>query len=212
MRYIAAACLANGGTIRLVAKPGRFGTSIDDPRMAEFGGPVTRGQWDACVGPVARSLQMALHGPSHHVRPSYEPLASEMERTSSEILVTADGRNIGASDSQQLGDDFVIFYTLPAWSGVVRLLSNAHPPRGHSEADSERRMFGVAILSIAIEDKIVELDSDAFWKGFYPIEGESPRRWRWTDGEGILVVPAIAQPRALAITLTGGHRLLRSSG
>lgn len=207
-RYIAAACLANGDTIRLIAKPKRVANSKDNSHAMGLATPVTRRQGDSYAGPFARSLQMLLHAPSPHARLSYEPLAGEMERASTEIRVTADGRGVGEGVSGQVGDELVLSYTLPAWSEVVRLVSNAHPPRGRSEADPDRRMFGVAVLSVTIDAKILTLDCDAFARGFYPIEGEIPRRWRWTNGEGVLIIPAIARTRELAITLTGWHRLL----
>jgi hypothetical protein len=74
--------------------------------------------------------------------------------------------------------------------GSARLVSRSAVPAEVRADDADCRKLGVAITRIALNGKPIPLDDPALGDGFRPVERSGRRRWRWTDGDAVLHLPA----------------------
>jgi hypothetical protein len=87
----------------------------------------------------------------------------------------------------------------------VRIMSNSAVPAQTTESGCDHRRLGVMIHRVAYlrpwEWRIIEL-ADIAGSGFHDLEGGDGGRWRWTDGDATLRLPAdCARDGVLALEL-----------
>ncbi len=101
-------------------------------------------------------------------------------------------------------------FLLPAGAREARILSRPGVPAGRDPETMDCRTLGAQIAAIFLNETLVPLDSPCLRAGFYPIEQEGADAWRWSDGEGLLALPACTEPTALRLRianmLTGWQR------
>ncbi len=91
-------------------------------------------------------------------------------------------------------------FLLPPGGGPVRLLSARFTPADIDPASSDRRRLGIALSGVVAGGRALDLGARVFAAGFFNVESEANRIWRWTDGDGTL---------ALTEDLSGGVLDLR---
>ena len=96
-------------------------------------------------------------------------------------------------------------FTLPPGTSRVRLISRAYD----SPAPDDPRRRGVCVVGLALDGAALDLDGAVPGRGFYAMEGDEQRRWRWTDGNAWLALPHSEDARELAIRITDWHRVLQ---
>jgi len=100
--------------------------------------------------------------------------------------------------------------TLPAGSGMVRLLSPRGVPANIAEGErAGSRRFGVAIRTLLLDDAPIPLDGPAIGDGFHNMESAGGESWRWTNGEAVVHLPAYPTGRRLRVVISDWHRLLQ---
>ena len=110
--------------------------------------------------------------------------------------------------SEVIDGDLVLRCRLAGHAHWVRVVSPALRPPGHGEGDLEQRRFGIAVTSLAVDAAPIRLDDPALVSGFYPIEGDAPRQWRWTNGNGLIALMPSASERILSVRFTNWHEML----
>lgn len=99
----------------------------------------------------------------------------------SDLHLIADGAAV--SPHRVRGDRYT--FQLPEAS-TVSLRSNAGVLSHLMPSLTDGRRLGVAIAELRIDDVAVDLGSDLFGDGFYPVEQQQGHAWRWTNGEALL--------------------------
>lgn len=95
-------------------------------------------------------------------------------------------------------------FSIPPRTAALRLVSDTF------HAPGDYRRLGVALLGLAVEEAEITLDNPGLVRGFYPIEQHEDMRWRWTDGEGLLLLPPRAAPQTLAVQIADWHQSMGS--
>eukprot|EP01037_Dinobryon_pediforme_P005991 gene5992-6063_t len=89
---------------------------------------------------------------------------------------------------------------IPADVSRIHLTSFCHTPRG------EHRRLGVSIAGLWIDEENVSLDGEALVSGFHAVEADTHDVFRWTHGEGVLVVELAGVERGLAVLVKAVQR------
>ncbi len=79
-------------------------------------------------------------------------------------------------------------FLLPPGGGPVRLLSARFTPADIDPASSDRRRLGIALSGVVAGGRALDLGARVFAAGFFNVESEANRIWRWTDGDGTLAL------------------------
>jgi hypothetical protein len=85
-------------------------------------------------------------------------------------------------------------YRIPARVAALRLISKRaflHP---------DHRQLGVAVTNMRVNGVEMPLD-DPSLVGFYPVENDGARTWRWTDGAAIIPIPVSTRSGKVEIEL-----------
>ena len=80
---------------------------------------------------------------------------------------------------------------LPAGTGRVHLVSP------YASIAGERRRLGAAISAISVNGVAIALDGPAIASGFH----ENEAGWRWTHGEGVLLLPLLDRPSVIEVVV-----------
>jgi len=88
-------------------------------------------------------------------------------------------------------------FSLPPGCLAVRIRSHAGVPAGHELAATDCRRLGVRITGALLAGRMLPLQGPAFAEGFHPIEQNAEERWRWTDGDALLLLPAPTERHSL---------------
>jgi len=95
-------------------------------------------------------------------------------------------------------------FLLPSGGGAPWLVSRAARPSDAHPWVDDRRLLGVAISAIALDQgsglEALALDDPAFAQGWWPIEHDQATAWRWTEGRALVPCPA-TRPAVLQLTL-----------
>jgi hypothetical protein len=98
-------------------------------------------------------------------------------------------------------------FMVPAGSETARLVSNAGKANAHLPWIEDTRHLGVAVYRMTwhaggrIEP--ISLDDPRLRLGWWDLEGDRHRNWRWTDGDAALPLPD-GGPAILELELGGG--------
>ena len=101
------------------------------------------------------------------------------------------GTRLPAAEMVMITGTGRLLVTLPAGTTRVRLVSATMRP------DGERRRLGAAIGGISLDGVAVALDGPVLAAGFHGCEAD----WRWTNGEGVLLVEPQDRARSLVVTV-----------
>jgi hypothetical protein len=85
------------------------------------------------------------------------------------------------------------------------IASDISVPAEREPTSDDLRQLGVCIAGIVVDSKPLPLDAEALLSGFHPIERRGAERWRWTDGNGVLLLPSTAKVIELRVK-DGGLR------
>jgi hypothetical protein len=85
-------------------------------------------------------------------------------------------------------------YRIPARVAALRLISK------RAFLDPDHRQLGVAVTNIRVNDVDIPLD-DASLVGFYLVENDGVRTWRWTDGAAIIPIAVRAKSGEVEVEL-----------
>jgi hypothetical protein len=91
-------------------------------------------------------------------------------------------------------------FAVPPRTAAVRLVSDTF------HASGDYRRLGVALLGLAVEEAEIALDNPGLVRGFYPIEQHEDVRWRWTDGEALLLLPPRPAAQTLDVQIADWHQ------
>jgi hypothetical protein len=84
-------------------------------------------------------------------------------------------------------------FALPADARVAGIISRSGVPAEIGATASDRRRLGVMVERIILRQPgrslEIPLDTIPMDDGFYPLEHEAERRWRWTNGNARLTIP-----------------------
>ena len=94
-------------------------------------------------------------------------------------------------------------FLLPAWAREARVLSRPGVPAGRDPETMDCRTLGARIAAIFLNETLLPLASPRLRAGFHPLEQEGAEAWRWSDGAGLLALPACAEPTALRLRIAG---------
>lgn len=101
----------------------------------------------------------------------------------------------------------------PHQGGVARLRSNHSAPADLRPWLDDRRQLGVAVASIdawSAPDSFTphpfSLDLLASDAGWWPVEHNAERRWRWTDGDAAIDVPSGCRHLVVTVTSSAEYR------
>ena len=214
-RWFAAGGPVDGSAIRFVRWPRRlalYTLRTESPWVCLAEGleisslPVPAGS-----GMVATAARVGFAGdPGAKFTISGLPIAPErpMGQGDLPVRLLADGQWAAFVGREIVDGDFVFHFRVHASAEILCIQSDAYLPVGTEDSEPDARRFGVAIVEIAVDGVSVVLDGDAFRHGFYEIEGEHPRRWRWTNGAGVLAIDAGTRTREITVRITDWHQLL----
>lgn len=212
-KWFAAGGAANGDTVRITKAPRRLRcftvkTNAQWLRLAQ-GVDVATCIMPAGAGCVATVAGQGDIAPARRMTRFPEAEAIPLDQRQLPVLLAADGQWAALIARERVGDDLLFHFRVHAASEHLQVMSMAYLPIGSQDRGPTARRFGVAILEIAVDGVPLPLDGTAFLAGFYETEGETPRRWRWTNGAGSLVIPMGEQARMVTVRLTDWHELLR---
>jgi hypothetical protein len=198
--------LVNGATIR--REPAAGPLAFIQPATAEHellmaDGMAAESCRDAGMPPSApplRPLAAAAWG-DVHARLLERALACGHRLTADPGLAVLCGE--AAAEPILAGDGEHVFL-LPPGAGAVRLRSRAFVPADTDPQGGDQRRLGVAVARIVHDGLEIDLDGPACAAGFLPAEGEAALRWRWTTGEALLALPALAHDSVLELRLGAG--------
>ncbi len=131
--------------------------------------------WDnACAPMVADGPQ--LDTVREHLHAQAEAIGWQ-KCEDADLVIEADGVAVDAAAA--LGQPLLV---LGAGGEDLR---RTFQPRRSAARDAETqggRQLGVAVAEMRVDGVAIDLDSDAFGKGFYGVERHEPHGWRWTNG------------------------------
>lgn len=93
-------------------------------------------------------------------------------------------------------------YTIPPQVTMLRVISKP------ITTQDDGRTLGVAILGFTLDNRQIPLISSNFAKGFHHLEKSNAQEWRWTNGEGLLLLPHATTERCLKIRIASWHENL----
>lgn len=202
----AAAGLVDGFNIRLEDWPRRlaaFAVEIDSEIAMNGSWIAALGTADLCSGSVwgGTSIARWLHRPRHQ---------DEFERQEqSPVRVMSDGHWAELLSSTQSSDDIIMHFRIARRAHWMRVISPALVSPGQTGDEVEQRRFGIAIIALSLGEREIGLDSTALASGFYPVEGDTPRNWRWTDGNGLILLDPTPTEQVFLIRFTNWHKMLK---
>ncbi len=205
-RQLAAASgMVNGMNIRLESWPRRL-----DAFVVDVGGEIALNRiWLASTG-VSDLQAGAVWGGAASIRwrhsASYQDESVRPDRAP--VRIMSDGRWAELLNSDQIDDDHVLRFRIPSHAHWIRVFTPALLPPGQGGTETEQRRFGIAIIALSIGARVIALENSALASGFYPIEGDAPRKWRWTDGNGLIMLDPAPQERVFVIRFTNWHEML----
>jgi hypothetical protein len=98
-------------------------------------------------------------------------------------------------------------FMLPAGTTEVRLVSRVARPTDARPWFEDRRQLGVRLARAGLRgpDMVLDipLDHPALTKGWWAVERDDGAMRRWTNGDGVLLLPPLAGPIMLEIQLGG---------
>ena len=207
LQFAAAAGLVDGFNIRLENWPRRLTAFV-----VEVDGEIAmNGCWIAAPGTGnlrsgavwgGASIARWFHGPRHR---------DEFERQEQQtVRVMSDGHWAELLSSTQVSDDIIMRFRVASHAHWMRVISPALVPPGQVGDDVEQRRFGIAVIALSISERRIGLGGSALVSGFYPVEGDSPRNWRWTDGNGLILLDPTPSEQVFLIQFTNWHEMLKS--
>jgi hypothetical protein len=100
-----------------------------------------------------------------------------------------------------------VILVLPHGAREVRLLSRAQSPTEARPWLDDRRRLGVRVKRIVLrganERREIPMDHPDLTKGWWSIERDGRAMSRWTDGDAVMPLPAMAGPVMLELHLAG---------
>jgi hypothetical protein len=103
------------------------------------------------------------------------------------------------------GDDRLVIFTLPRGAREVRLLSRAQAPTEARPWLEDRRKLGVRVARIVLRGaddlREIPVDHPDLATGWWAVERDGQVISRWTDGEAVLLLPALRGGAMLEIRL-----------
>ncbi len=200
----AAAGLVNGSSIRRETWPRRApAVSIVALQPIALGGI-----WLAGVGQSSIAAGAIWGGPSILRWGRYEP--DRGDSGTSMVRLISDGYEAETFPPKIVDDDIVIRCRLPMHARWLRIISPALLPPGQNGSTVEQKRFGIAVVELSSDAISVPLDAPGLVSGFYPIEGDAPRRWRWTNGSGLIALEPCPSERMFSIRFTNWHEMLEA--
>lgn len=200
----AAAGLVNGRSIRREPWPRRAVAM-----SVAAGRPISLdGVWLAAVGQSSIADGAIWGGPSilRWGQVSADPEAGR----NIAVQLMSDGYWAEPLPPEVIDDDIVLRCRLAGHARWVRVVSPALLPFGQGGSHFEQRRFGIAVVELCVDTAPVRLDDAGLVSGFYPIEGEAPRQWRWTNGSGLIALEASPSERIFSVRFTNWHEMLEA--
>lgn len=198
----AAAGLVNGSSIRQEAWPRRApAVSVETKHPIAFDGV-----WLAAVGEPSIAEGAIWSGPSI-LRWAQDGINLRLHEPS-KVRLISDGYEAEAFPPEAVEDDIVLRCRLAQHARWVRVTSPALLPHGHGSSAAEQRRFGIAIVELGVDSAPIRLNDAGLLSGFYPIEGDAPRQWRWTTGSGLIALEPSATKRVFSVRFTNWHKML----
>jgi Hint domain len=118
-----------------------------------------------------------------------------------DVHLRADGMTL--RPAQVDGSRYV--FVLPAGASDIRLGSRANLPADLTPYNGDDRRLGVAVSRIVVQSgdgvRVVPLDHPALTDGWYQVEREQDRVWRWTNGDASLPLSGIRTATLLELHL-----------
>ena len=214
-RWFVAGGPVDGNTMRFARWPRRLGLYTLYTEAAwvclEEGLEVSSLPVPAGSGIVATAARFAFAGNiGTQFAVSGLPTAPEgpMDQRDLPVKLLTDGQWAAFVGREIVDGDLLFHFRVHASAETLCIQSDAYLPVGSEDSEPDARRFGVAIVDVAVEGVSIALDGDAFRDGFYEIEGAPPRRWRWTNGAGVLAIGAGKQSRDIMVRITDWHQLL----
>lgn len=96
-------------------------------------------------------------------------------------------------------------FKLPPRTTTFRLSTASVQPPGDS------RKLGIAIFRILFDKTEISLDSPALVRGFHRAESHELLAWRWTDGDGLLLLPPKPAQQLITIYVNDWHLTLQTA-
>ena len=131
------------------------------------------------------------------------------------LRIVAKGRTV----RPLYGENGLYIFALPKAATEVRLVSRAGAPTDTRPWLEDRRHLGVYVERILLRDasemREVPLDHPGLSQGWWAVERDGKELRRWTGGDAVLPLPAMARPTMLEIRagsggmtyLTGTHQV-----
>ena len=151
---------------------------------------------EACVQPVWQRLfdRAAAIG---------RPVTQRVATTDADLRLVADRRTVKPvfSDSDR------VVFVVPRGAREVRLVSRAQSPTEARPWLGDQRQLGVRVKRIVLRGadglREVPVDHPDITRGWWAVEHDGPTMSRWTDGEAVLLLPAMSGHVLLEIHLAG---------
>ncbi len=105
------------------------------------------------------------------------------------------GFDDGTVQTVPLAEHSAIAVTVAPGARIARLVS------GVTQAPGDLRRLGAVILGLSIGGKAIPLDGPRVRSGFHATERHGDMCWRWTDGEGVLVLHPKWTGKTLTVTV-----------
>ena len=99
-----------------------------------------------------------------------------------DLHVTADGARI----DPVWEDGDTLCFTLPPGAADIRLASRAIRGTDLAPESNDHRTMGVALAALRLDGAVLDLAELDGSMGWWPLESDGDRRWRWTDGTASL--------------------------
>jgi hypothetical protein len=198
----AAAGLVNGSSVRREAWPRRaLAISVETKHPIAFDGVLLASFRESSIAERA-----IWSGPSI-LRWGQDGIGMASHRTSA-IRLISDGYEAETLPPEAVDADMVLRCRLAAHARWVRVTSPALLPHGHGGSALEQRRFGIAVVELGVDGAPIRLNEAGLLSGFYPIEGEAPRQWRWTNGSGLIALAPSPTKRIFHVRYTNWHNML----
>jgi hypothetical protein len=131
------------------------------------------------------------------------PVTQRVTTTDAGLRLVANGRTV----KPVFGDSDRVIFALPRDTREVQLVSSAQSPTKARPWLSDQRRLGVRVKRIVLRCaegmREVPIDHPDLTRGWWAVERDGPMMSRWTDGEGVLPLPAMRGHVVLEIHLAG---------
>lgn len=184
--------VANSNLVQIEPLAGKLATSNDD-------------EWFSIIVQSAECIiveGVALEASSPGAVPACSGSSQASAICDTQLHAFIDNIELNVNNINYESGVYAIQFTIPAKSCMVELRSRV------ARTATDHRYLGVAILSVLLSGKALGFNDANFARGFHACETTDTQAWRWTNGDGLLLIPSTNVDQNLLVRITDWHERL----